>query len=416
MIAHARGWAYCDETDGHDGNGTAGGAAPDAGADGGGDGRDQGQGGGDGGQGGNGPDSAGADKTGDAPKDMKSAIDVALGYTAGVDGKPQERPAAADKGGKAPEAGKESETHYVNGKPKKNEKGEPLDQDGNATQKTAPKVKTSAELAIKPEELKALGAKTGRRFTEMITALKTHEGTIQKQAGELKVLAAGRDGILGVMEETGTTKDQLSGYLYFNQLLQSSKPEDLESALAMVEQQRLGLYKALGREPQGGDLDLLKDFPDLAKQVEEEEIPRATALEIAKARREKQGRDQQTNRQQLQQRSETERKAKLQKDGQTALDGIEAWTAALRKSDLDYNAKEDKLLAKLDEVLTKYPPDKWLATLKLLYEGIEITKAPANGKGNTPIRPSGARPGAKAPNSMLDAINQGLGYAGAEKS
>jgi hypothetical protein len=45
------------------------------------------------------------------------------------------------------------------------------------------------------------------------------------------VLTEARDAILGVMQETKTTPDQLSGYLEFNALLQSSNPKDLEEAL-----------------------------------------------------------------------------------------------------------------------------------------------------------------------------------------
>jgi len=70
----------------------------------------------------------------------------------------------------------------------------------------------------------------------------------------------------------------------------------------------------------------------------------------------------------------------------------------------------------VDAVMKTYPPNLWLSTLQMMYEGIEIQKAAlASGKQNQPLRPSGATPGAKAPNSMLEAINQGLGYAGAEK-
>jgi hypothetical protein len=65
----------------------------------------------------------------------------------------------------------------------------------------------------------------------------------------------------------------------------------------------------------------------------------------------------------------------------------------------------------LDGVLKNYTPDKWLPTLKLLYEGIEIPKAPASsGRQNQPLRPSGAKAGDKKPESMLEAINTGLGY------
>lgn len=409
MIRPNRGYAICDETDGSDGNGAAGGAAPSAGGQSGGDGDAAGAAGaGDGKGGGEGDDAPGGAEA--EPKDMKSAIDAALGYKGGADGKggkQEEKPGAGDKG-----AGKETETHHANGKPKKDDKGQDLDPEGKVVQKGAPKVKSAAELALKPEELKLLGAKTQARFGEMIGALKAHEATIAKIGNENKVLMAGRDAIIGLMQETQTTQDQLAGYLHFNSLLQSGNAEDLEAALQMVEQQRLGLYKALGREPEGGGLDLLKDFPDLAKQVEEDEITRAAALELAKARRERAAREHQASRQKSAKQADADRQAQQKKEAEDAEKAISTWTAELQKSDIDYAAKEDRLLAKLDEVLEKYPPKQWLPTLKLLYDGIEITKAaPPGGSQHKPLRPSGARPGAKAPANMLEAINQGLGYA-----
>jgi hypothetical protein len=206
--------------------------------------------------------SAGAapgEKKGEQPADMKSAIDVALGYAkkpdAAVDDKTKAKPDAA------------AEEKHANGKPKKNEKGEDLDAEGKVVPKQAPKAKTSAELALSKEQLAVLKPEARARFHEMSSALKAHEGTITTLSGENKVLKEARDSLLGVMQETKTTHDQLASYLEFNAMLQSSNPKDWEEALQFVENQRAALYKALGREPQGGEIDLLKDFPDLSKQV-----------------------------------------------------------------------------------------------------------------------------------------------------
>lgn len=363
----------------------------------------------------------------DEPKDMKSAIDVALGYkkdeagnrldaagniTHDKDGKAVEANPAATK----PVPGKESETHHANGKPKKDDKGQSLDAEGKVVKAEAPKAKTAAELALKPEELKGLHAKTSARFGEVITALKTHEATIAKQTDTIKALSEARNAILSVMEETRTTQDQLAAYLEFNALLQSNNPKDLESALGMIERQRAALYKALGREPAGGDVDLLAEFPDLQQKVTEAQLTREDALEIANSRREKAGRDAAAQRQADQQRSQTQTADQKKQAETTALTSIETWTKELSKSDLDYSAKEAKLLAKVPDVIKNYTPALWLPTLKMLYEGIVITKAQAApGAGHRPIRPSGAKPGDKKPDSMLEAINQGLGYAAGQK-
>jgi hypothetical protein len=88
----------------------------------------------------------------------------------------------------------------------------------------------------------------------------------------------------------------------------------------------------------------------------------------------------------------------------------------LSKSDLDYKAKEDKLLGEtLEGVLKDYPPASLAPDPEAAVRGIVVQKAPAAPSGHKPLRPSGAKPGDKKPGDMLEAINQGLGYATAEK-
>ncbi len=352
------------------------------------------------------------------PKDMKAAIDVALGYDkdakAAAEKKAVEDNAATELKAKVEAGGK-----HANGTPKLNDKGEAQDEAGKPLKApAAAKLKTAAELDLKPEQKKLLAADTRIRFGELINTLKTHEGTLAKQTETITRLSGARDAILGALDDSRTSQEQLAQYLEFNTLVTSNNPKDWEQALAQIEQQRAALYKALGREPAGGEIDLLKDFPDLSKQVEDEEITRAAALEIAKGRRERAAAEAGRKRQESQQNQQTRTAEQFKTDSDTALKDIFAWTAEIAKSDIDYKAKEDKLLGEtLDGVLKDYPPRLWLPTLKRLYAGLTVQKAPAvgNGKQERPIRPSGAKPGAKAPATMLEAINAGLGYAGAEK-
>ena len=363
------------------------------------------------------------EKTEEAPKDMKSAIDAALGYKKGPNGedldpltgkpkeqKPAEKPAEKPAAGE----GKETETHHANGKPKKSEKGEDLDADGKVVPKQAPKPKTAAELDLKPEEKKGLHAKTQARFAEVINTLKERETAISTLTETNKTLAEARDAILGVMQETKTTQEQLVGYLEFNAMLHSNDPKQIEQALQLVERQRVALMTVLGREADG--VDLLKDFPDLAEDVNESRITRERALEIAQGRRDKAARDAAAKREQEKQRTQTQSAEQRKQASEAALTEIEKWTAGLAKTDLDYKSKEDRLLAKVEGVIKNYPPNLWLSTLKMMYEGIEIQKAPmTSGQQTRPLRPSGAKPGDKAPSNMKEAIDQGLGYAGAQK-
>lgn len=344
---------------------------------------------------------------------MKAAIDAGLGHKKGPNGEeldPLTGKALEQAPAKAEHA-KQTETHHANGKPKKDDKGQDLDAEGKPVEKQAPKARTAAELELSPEEKRHLNSKTQARFGELVTTLKTHETTIARQAEDIKGLSEARDAIMSVLEETHTTQEQLASYLEFNALLQSDQSADLERALSLIEQQRTALYEALGREPQGGDVDLLKDFPDLRGQVEEEEITRQAAIEIAQARRERSAREQASTRQREQQSTQQQSRQQLQEQAKAAQTAIAKWADGLAASDLDYKAKEDKLLTKVDDVMKKYPPHLWLSTLQMMYEGIEVQKAPAApDRGQRPLRPSGARPGTKEPGNMFEAISTGLGH------
>jgi hypothetical protein len=395
-----RGWVYEDETDG-EGAGAGGGAGAGDEGEGAGDGTDgaageEGEGAGEGAG-----EEPGAKKPAEGePKDMLDAITKGLEKTAP---KAEDEAAAAKKAEEeAAAAALAKADKHPNGAPKKDAQGNELDDKGQITKKAeALKAKTAAELDLKPEERKGLGAKAQARFSEVITTLKAREGEIATLTQQMKPLAEARDTITSILEETKTSSDQLSAYLEFNRMLQSDNPKDLEAALGMVEAQRTALYQALGREPEGGGIDLLADFPDLKAKVAEAQITREDALEIAQGRRDKAASEQRTQQQRSQQQSAEQQKQAAQK----ALADITSWTAELAKSDIDYKAKEEMLLEQVDEVIKTYPPNQWVPTLKLLYAGLVIQKTPAGpDKAKQPIRPSGGKAGAKTPTNMFEAM------------
>lgn len=396
-----RGWVFCDETNGEgDGNGAAGGGetgTDDAGGD---DIVGDGEvleGDADGATDGGDVDGAAA-----KPKDMQEAIKQGLAKLAPVDEAAKKK---ADDDAAAAAAAKVEK--HANGAPKKDAKGQDLDETGKVVPKQAPKAKTSAELQLSREQLAALKPEARARFQDVIGTLKTREAEIATLNERMKPLEEARASITGVLQETNTTSEELSAYLEFNRLVKSNDPKSLQNALDIVEEQRTALYQALGKEPAGGGIDLLAEFPDLKQKVAEAQITREDALEIANGRREKATRDAQAQQRGRQQQSAQQ----VQQGRDNALQGIDAWVKQIAASDIDYKAKEAKVIDQVDEVIKNYPPDKWLPTLKLLYQGITITKAAPQMKRNEqPLRPSGAKPGAKAAATMEEAINQGLGY------
>jgi hypothetical protein len=80
------------------------------------------------------------------------------------------------------------------------------------------------------------------------------------------------------------------------------------------------------------------------------------------------------------------------------LQGIDAWVKQIAASDIDYKAKEAKVIDQVDEVIKNYPPEQWLPTLKLLYSGDHDHEgSAAKEEERQPLRPTGAKPGQKAP-------------------
>lgn len=268
----------------------------------------------------------------------------------------------------------------------------------------AEEAKKPKQIAPMTEDEKRLWApKSQQRFQEAFGEIKRLTAANEQQATHIKGLEQSRDAILGVLEETHTTDEQLSQLLEYNRMVQTG---DLEGALKVVNAQRAAILRQLGREEPG--VDLLSDFPDLAKEVEDEKKTREHALLEANRRR---------SEAQAKARAEAERKrgeaaSSGEQKVEAALTELKKWGEELARTDLDYKAKEGKLLGHIEGVVQEYPPHLWVPTLKRLYAGLSVDKPAApRSKDEQGLRPSGVRPGAPQPKDALEAIEQGLGYA-----
>ncbi len=348
-------------------------------------------------------------------QDMAAAIDAGLGYKkpdAGAD------PAAADAEKKAAEqkAADEKAAADLAEKAKAGdaEAQKQLKEKEAAAAKAkadAAKPKDLKALELTPEEKKATSAKTQARFNEVLGIAKTERERADKAEQDNAGLRGSRDAILGVLKETNTTDDDLAQLLEYNRLTKSRNHQDLEAALSVLDRQRGFLLKALGKP--GDGQDPLAAHADLQKEVEDLKITKERALEIAEARRQNALSKRSADRAQQEERASTEAQEKTKQAREGALVDIEKWAGQMAATDLDYKAKEDRVLAGIDAVIGEYPPHLWLPTIKRLYEAIVVQKAPpAPGKEQQPLRPSGAKPGGPAPKTMDEAIDQALGYAG----
>jgi len=83
----------------------------------------------------------------------------------------------------------------------------------------------------------------------------------------------------------------------------------------------------------------------------------------------------------------------------------------MKKTDIDFESKNSKLMGMVEEIRQTYPANQWPSVIKHLYgamgsssnQRIENKKSSAN-----PVVSSGVSTGQQVPTTMLEAINQAL--------
>ena len=265
------------------------------------------------------------------------------------------------------------------------------------------KGKKTDDFALSLEERRALGQSANRRFHDLIRYSKLNEQAIETLSQENVQLKQAKDTIMGVFAEHNIQSgEQLLPMLRFHSMITSG---DFDQALKVVEHQRRWLMTKLGRE--GDGVDLVAPFADLKSAVEEGELTRERALEIAHHRRVAQ--EQQQRQQREQQGQSREQADAAQRED--AYNQIVAWENSV-SSEPGYAAKRVKINEMIKDLVAEYPPQLWLSTIKRLYSTVHAEPLqPIGGNGSSaPLRPGGGGGGLPAPKSMEEAIAGGLGY------
>jgi hypothetical protein len=272
------------------------------------------------------------------------------------------------------------------------------------------KGKKADDFQLTEEEKKVWKQETQRRFTELRGFAKAQQLEVERLSQENLALSSARENMMSVFDEAKVEPEELSQLLEYNKMV---KTGNLQGALKVINEQRVAILKAMGKEEPG--VDLLDDFPDLKGKVTENEMSRESALELANSRR-RAAQDEQNRNAQAERDRQDQSGVRAR---ETALAEIDRWCKEAAKGDIDYKAKETKIMLKkgdepslLDGILRDYPPNLWLPTLRRLFSTIEVVKPALPGNGNgEPLRPSGAKPGAKVFTELTpDALRAGLGY------
>ena len=207
------------------------------------------------------------------------------------------------------------------------------------------------------------------------------------------------------VKQSGLDAQGFGHLIDFARMTNSNDQQDRMDAFNLIKAEYHRQAQLLGEKVEG--VDLLADFPELRGRVDDFELSEDDALKLAKADR------LMAQQQEANQRSTQE--AEMQKasnsEKEKALGQVSTFIDSMKKTDIDFEAKNSKLMGMVDEIRQSYQPDQWPSVIKHLYgamgsssnKRIENKKSAAN-----PVVSSGVSTGEQVPTTMLEAINQAL--------
>jgi DNA-binding protein H-NS len=242
--------------------------------------------------------------------------------------------------------------------------------------------------------------------SELLDGVKSERGRerIKQVFAERKQMEQDLAQFREMVQSTGMTPEMFAQTLEFGRLMSSGDEKNLRVALEMIESQRTMLYAKLGVEAPG--VDLLKGHDDLKQAVDNMEITRERAVELAKFRKQQ---AEVTQRQQVQQQS-AQQQQEFQQQVQQAAHSMETYLQT-RANEVDHPARMKVIAehfknpANLQKFVSTYQPHQWAATIQMMYDNIQVPRAASS---QQPIRSRPATLGIPATNaaSPIDRIAQ----------
>lgn len=269
-----------------------------------------------------------------------------------------------------------------------------------------------AEGATKPAEGET-PPNAEQEESELLEGVKSERGRerIKQVFAERKQLEQDITEFRDLVKSTGMTAQEFAQTLEFGRLLNSGDEKNLRVALEMIEGQRSMLYSKLGVEAPG--VDLLAGHDDLKAAVDNMEITRDRAVELAKFRKV----DAETKARSQAQQTQVQERQVYEKTVKDAAGAMEAYLDT-RKNEVDHTARMKVISdhfrnpANLQKFVGTYRPEQWAATVQMMYDNIQVPKAAA--PGPQPIRSRPATLGTPATNAAtpIDRIAQRMDSMG----
>lgn len=249
---------------------------------------------------------------------------------------------------------------------------------GQPVEKAA-KTEAQADAPKAPEQEEA----------ELLEGVKSERGRerIKQVFAERKQLEQDITEFRDLVKSTGMTAQEFAQTLEFGRLINSGDEKNLRVALEMIEGQRSMLYQKLGVEAPG--IDLLAGHDDLKAAVDNMEITRDRAVELAKFRKV----DSESKAREQAQQTQVQERQVYEKTIKDAAGAMEAYLET-RKNEVDHTARMKIISdhfrnpANLQNFVSTYRPEQWATTVQMMYDNIQVPKAAAPGPQPIRSRPS----------------------------
>ena len=268
-----------------------------------------------------------------------------------------------------------------------------------AAEQVKPEVLAETERkAAVDKEIKDLGIKNkaaAERFRNLSEDSRKYK-ELAKTLPELQEKAAKQDRMIEILNDTGATDTQLGTAFKYLKAINSHEPKQLGEAFDFMQNELTALGKALGREV--GAVDPLESHADLLKAVEDGDMTRKYALEIAANRGAGKINDTRT----AAQKAEADRNMELKTASDNALSQLGEFERQTKAIDPDWNYKLNAMGPTIEIMKANVHPSKWAAEFKRAYALIpappKVVKPATN-----PVRPNGAGGGATMAHIPKDA-------------
>lgn len=242
------------------------------------------------------------------------------------------------------------------------------------------------DVEVSDEDLvKDLSAKAQQRFRELANANKDMERRLS--------------GFTEVIEDAQVTPQDMVDLLAYGKAIRTG---NFDQARAILAEQARQLEIASGKPIELKDS--LSDYPDLLQGVEDMELTRGHALELARVRKVAEETQRQVQ-QSAQRQTQEESQQQSVQDGFKEVVGL---TGQWKAGDIDWSVKEPLLIDRANMIQQNYPPHQWGKMLEVAYQEITATLKAARPatqqRHQTPLRSNAIGGGAKAPASLHEAM------------